>query len=620
MSNNEGLNESIRAAIKAYVAETYATCKIEIVSTYQISNWRWRHWGTWITRIATQEALDSLCICLKTLTPEELHHIHKYLPRPAWDKLGLELPGKLKYDLEKIGQINDPNILEWLRVSVSDKQCASSTPGPTACIQLCGQFGIPDYKTRFCEVGYHKTNPEYLKMFQAILKAQLPPLKHNVVLLSVEEREHVKYVLECDQTDSEACMKAKFGCSRCWKIHIRIFGKSACFLTNSQGSTLRKKTLDALEDVLDKQEGLLPPHNVVQFGQKAYDNWVWWLALSDADQRNKCPYNHGMWMSRTKEDCLKYCDPVFLERNDACPCSRYSPEITRTVIEKCIALGPKEELPPHCDDALEQEKYDALRAWRDDTTKNRHQNCVRDYSENEPCWGYEDCKGIFISLVSSCPRCHIITGEPVPNGDSGPCTTYSDEAVCAVVDKILAKGPKFVEFPIWSKVTGERYIITSQDKFKWYYTGGWATRNGGCYTTTQPEKPFVEYPIWYVGGPADGEMRTITAEKDGKLWAGIIPCIDKGKTDCYTTTPPKKEEFEPYLVVKIDGPGRNGDVYNLVARKDANSFYDDTGGYHFKWDVLKINNPTKLHKMLHKLDGESGIVEAIMATIKKEGY
>ena len=301
---------------------------------------------------------DALIMAGKTIqkyaSPTELTYICENISSEAREKLGLEVPEKeLEYT---IPQGLTADVRELLQESITAGRCLR----PTKKYSSGGEFVLDCSKVchAWLKSGWHgcgsyekKTEPARLAMFQAILDAQLPPLKHEVPELNEKEREHVEMLIP---------LPHKGGCSNtggfpvcehtCRPIIEKIFNTKRCIFNTPAvpGSPERAQIIKALKDVLFQQKPLLPPHKIVQFGQREFDGWTWWLR--QAEGGHCCP--HTRKSSTVRAECMKQCIVAFpriegkvgtFDYRKDCPCNRYSPEITRTVIEQCVALGPKFE-------------------------------------------------------------------------------------------------------------------------------------------------------------------------------------------------------------------------------------------------------------------------------------
>ena len=676
MSNNPKLNESIRAKLLER-CEEYGCMYEADVSDDGTDQYCWPEWNTQIV----DECGKSLVILREWIhscafTPVELRYIHENLPREAWDKLGLELPDRLGFNVTgmvwdaakqklarsmlpgldagehccdqincsqcllrevantnagcwsdgrgperaeilrkvldaqqpkkleyTIPQISDPEVLEWLRSCVSKGRCQSGR----SCDDICGVWVTPnrDVLTLNEECWTdNKPDPQYLEMFQTILDAQLPPLEYEVPVLNAEEREHVERLLPLTKSQ---CSKGQCGgleqCPLCNRITDKIFSdvflKGKCPSIGTGQKYKRKQIVDTLQVVLDKQESLLPPHNVVKFEQEVFDNWMWWLALSATKQRNKCPYNRGDWKDRTKEDCLKYCDPVFLERNGSCPCGRYSPEITRVVIEKCVALGVFEE-------------YDV---WDDE--------------------------GIKYTIIGNLDgnRCHPFKGG-----------TMSEQALL----NCSKTPPKFVKYPIWLTDHHEMLLSLRGKTFQVYkHEGSWLyfgdcrkirIANTHLYTKTPPKEE-LEYKKGVILSQAMKDNAKSLISRLTKL--SYLDCRGFTCSDCpikaiqlldvhlcgdpssvpfarraeilqeVLDAQPKEEEFKPYLAALR----YNGKIVSITREEsspdETTTRYYFNGGFRWVDEIIPITNPKELHDMLHEMSGEKGVVEEIKANLLK---
>lgn len=246
-------------------------------------------------------------------------------------------------------------VREWLEASVKEEYCQVLPVGLT-CNDICSVWINPkgqDWLNVCRDKGY-------LDMFKAILAYhKLPPLEYEVPLLTKEERKHVEYLTT--SVDSPCDFKA-LSCSECHVLQQKLADNCGghCFWRRNPNSPLagpgspeRRRIIAALQAVLNKQDSLLPSHNVVQFAEPEREKWKWWLKQEDGSEC--CPSTQSSWA--TDADCDKQCISVFPEvrgeeyivgddQYTDCPCNRYSTEITRIVIKKCIALGVKEEPYP----------------------------------------------------------------------------------------------------------------------------------------------------------------------------------------------------------------------------------------------------------------------------------
>ncbi len=172
---------------------------------------------------------------------------------------------------------------------------------------------------------------ERAKALQRVLDDQPKPLAFTMPeSLSDEQMAWLESSVKkerCFVSRDINCSEACYG----W-VESRQPGKMGC---RERPRTLRltPEYLDMFRDILAHHK--LPPHNVIQFEQEEYDAWTKWLTRHPS----ACPRRYNYHVNcRSKSVCMK----IFPELTK-CPCNQYSPEITRTVIEKCIALGPKEE-------------------------------------------------------------------------------------------------------------------------------------------------------------------------------------------------------------------------------------------------------------------------------------
>ena len=349
MSNNDKLNESIRAKLSER-CEEYGCLYEADVSDDGTEQYCWPEWNTQIiagcgkSLVLLREWINSCAF-----TPTELRYIHENLSSEAWDKLGLELPiAKYRKDV-----VLSPAQIERAKSMIplyAERKLACNSVSCEEC-----PLGVLAFKGQSlcgCRVDY----PERIQILRKVLDAQLPPLEYDVPVLNAEEREHVGAVLQGPENNC-SCSESWCGQDqtreRCMSIMDKIFcharpkGYTDCPLLADAYKHARKQVIDALQDVLDKQESLLPPHNVVKFEREVSDGWVKWLACEKPE--DTCPRANDD--PRGNNLCKKQCGAVFPDLEPGlrgrkglyCPCHQYSPEITRVVIEKCVALGVKFE-------------------------------------------------------------------------------------------------------------------------------------------------------------------------------------------------------------------------------------------------------------------------------------
>ncbi len=298
MSNNETLNASIRAKLveanKIYGFLTQAG----IDACWDDHSMRIRGISPTTKIDASGTEIHNLWLEMyRSLpyTPDELCYIHENLAPEAWAKLGLKLPEPLVSRFVKaaykantslpekkleytIPRDLPPSKVAWLKASVEKGKCqpynnfwSDKNKREWVCQDVCGTW-VEQWNRAKCG-GVHSTRPEYLEMFKTILDAQLPPLKYNVAELNAKEREVVEHAAK---STTACCNSAgqQFTCFDCVKTTYKIFQRNqdGCIFESIGNSPLRAQIIDALKRVLEQQELLLPPHNVVQF--EKYPIWI----------------------------------------------------------------------------------------------------------------------------------------------------------------------------------------------------------------------------------------------------------------------------------------------------------------------------------------------------------
>ena len=263
----------------------------------------------------------------------------------AQAKLGLELPEKKR----------EFSIVQWSldRQRQAHKMIKKLDAHTHQCSGVHCHKCVLREVTSDCWAGGTAPGPKSdAEILQKVLDAQLPPLKYNVPVLNEEEREHVGRLIipsksQCPSTIGfETCKKI------CFPLTIKIFGEigggevNCVFRKGIKHS--REQIIDTLKRVLEQQEPLLPPHNVVQFAEREYENWKWWLECKDPNLT--CPHHGNILIYCLSED-TNPCKLIFPElltptAPKSCSCHNYPEESVRTIIEKCIALGPKFEAYP----------------------------------------------------------------------------------------------------------------------------------------------------------------------------------------------------------------------------------------------------------------------------------
>ena len=346
MSNNDKLNESIRAKLLERCEEFGCVYLGNVLAGAGASDEEEYCWPSWNTQIV-DECGKSLVILRDWIhscafTPTELRYIHEKLSPEAWDKLGLELPDRLGFNVT--GMVWD---------AAKQKLARSMLPGLDAgkncCDGIdCGQCLLREVADISAGCWSDGRGPERADILRKVLDAQLPPLEYEVPVLNAEERKHVEEMSKACNNSCRASLDKSCD-PGCYNIIAKIFGRSDCAFNAGAdlGSPKRKQITDALQDVIDQQESLLPPHNVVKFEREVSDGWVKWLACEKPE--DTCPRANDD--PRGNNLCKKQCGAVFPDLEPGlrgrkglyCPCHQYSPEITRVVIEKCVALGVKFE-------------------------------------------------------------------------------------------------------------------------------------------------------------------------------------------------------------------------------------------------------------------------------------
>ncbi len=268
------------------------------------------------------------------------------------DQHGIKEPAKKPLECT-MPETLAPGVLEWLEASVKAGKCQShlnyrGKDQDWSCDVLCHTW-IDDERHGFCAMG---GKLEYINMFKAILAHhKLPSLEYEVPLLTEEERKTLtEMLIHYPQT---CCADRPFNCNQCRAVLKRVFSRG--YMCCNIGGVEPKATQISkiLQTVSDKQDSLLPPHNVVQFAKLEREKWIWWMGQKEGD--SYCPSTRGSHI--VEADCDPQCKVVFpkikgnhenpdLGHQHDCPCQHYSEEITRAVIEKCLALGVKfEEYP-----------------------------------------------------------------------------------------------------------------------------------------------------------------------------------------------------------------------------------------------------------------------------------
>ncbi len=239
--------------------------------------------------------------------------------------------------------------VEWIQDIVTTGECGWGRGCTGACDIWVNNNRTPGGSRRCGWTGSnYKISPEYLRMFEEILEYHRLP-DYTVPALDAKEQKIVRQIANlredtCSGLPGSVSTAGKRCDSICIPIMIKIFGKDACPLAgNCYNSPQRAKIIRVLEDVLAKQDGLLPPHNVVQFGEPEYGNWERWTTESPSECPAEYEVIYGGGIPR--QVCKKYCGDVFPDKGDSCPCHAedHGEEITRIVIEKCLAKGPKVE-------------------------------------------------------------------------------------------------------------------------------------------------------------------------------------------------------------------------------------------------------------------------------------
>jgi hypothetical protein len=175
-----------------------------------------------------------------------------------------------------------------------------------------------------------------------ILALTIPDeMKYNVPELEKEERGCLALIIKGLENKDRYCNDTA---SKCDRLCHRIFEGSSEFDKcpySNEGSS-KSEALPILKEVLKAQKPLLPPHNVVQLEKAEYEAWGKWANCKTPE--HSCP--HFLVWNRVQQpqDCLKMCDPIFHDRGGRCPCKKYGSEAVLAIIDKILALGPKEEL------------------------------------------------------------------------------------------------------------------------------------------------------------------------------------------------------------------------------------------------------------------------------------
>ncbi len=390
MNCNEAMNKSIR--VSSWLVKAFPFVSDRFIDTAQWSDYDDLYYD--LSETALKHAGNTINLGASS---DELRYIHENLAPEAFAKLGLKLPTTNEYeecmDCGGNGICNDTpdkctrphkqskklpeKRLEYTipqlsaeEIEVIKKMIPLYMENKPACTHaylnlICSACPIPAIRKSISDFKcMNIPNKQIGQNLQKVLDAQLPPLKYNVPVLNEKEQEVVSTISTYLKT---SCYS--IACSHCHPIIAKIFGEeTCCFALGRKWTPIsdpkRAQIIDVLKDVLKQQEPLLPPHNVVQFAEPYYTNWVRWL--NGPDNEGICPWTDKPIVAGAlcEEQCIcvfpeiegrfgvcpkdlkQYGSKVLtqvLSVKPDCPCLHYSPAITRTIIEKCVARGPEFE-------------------------------------------------------------------------------------------------------------------------------------------------------------------------------------------------------------------------------------------------------------------------------------